>query len=96
MFHTFNKVLLISEGCPIYHGEARRAMDYFSSLRFIPEMAMNPAEFLLDLATGQVKDISIPEVLTTAAAAEQGISPEYERLVIRVSDSFHAYDKLRN
>lgn len=56
---------------------------------------MNPAEFLLDLATGQVKDISIPEVLTTAAAA-QGISPEYERLVIRVSDSFHAYDKLRN
>lgn len=57
---------------------------------------MNPAEFLLDLATGQVKDISIPEVLTTAAAAAQGISPEYERLVIRVSDSFHAYDKLRN
>lgn len=55
---------------------------------------MNPAEFLLDLATGQVKDISIPEVLTAAAA--QGISPEYERLVIRVSDSFHAYDKLRN
>lgn len=87
MFHTFDKVLLISEGCPIYHGEARRAMDYFSSLRFIPEIAMNPAEFLLDLATGQVKDISIPEVLA-AAAAGQGISPEYERLVIRVSDSF--------
>ncbi|KAH7544568.1 hypothetical protein JRO89_XS15G0186200 [Xanthoceras sorbifolium] len=36
-------------------------MEYFSSLRFIPEIAMNPAEFLIDLATGQVNDISVPE-----------------------------------
>jgi len=35
-------------------------MQYFSSLRFIPEIPMNPAEFLLDLATGQVNNISVP------------------------------------
>lgn len=57
----FDKILLISEGCPVYYGKAREAMDYFSSLRFIPEIPMNPAEFLLDLATGQVNDISLPE-----------------------------------
>jgi len=57
----FNKILLISEGYPVYYGKAREAMDYFSSLRVIPEIPMNPAEFLLDLATGQVDDISVPE-----------------------------------
>ncbi|RWW31150.1 hypothetical protein GW17_00004241 [Ensete ventricosum] len=38
-------------------------MHYFSSLGFVPEIAMNPSEFLLDIATGHVKDISIPETL---------------------------------
>ncbi|GAB4845903.1 ABC transporter G member 26 [Ancistrocladus abbreviatus] len=61
MFHMFDKILLIAEGYPVYYGKAREAMDYFSSLGFIPEIPMNPAEFLLDLATGQVNDISIPE-----------------------------------
>ncbi|XP_027337454.1 ABC transporter G family member 26-like [Abrus precatorius] len=60
IFHTFDKLLLISEGYPIYYGKARETMAYFSSLRFIPEIPMNPAEFLLDLATGQVNDISVP------------------------------------
>ncbi|XP_074320119.1 ABC transporter G family member 26 [Silene latifolia] len=61
MFHMFDKILLISEGIPVYYGKAREAMTYFSSLRFNPEIPMNPAEFLLDLATGQINDISIPD-----------------------------------
>lgn len=63
MFYMFDKLLLISEGYPIYHGKARNCMDYFSSLGFIPEIAMNPAEFLLDLSTGQINGIRIPEHL---------------------------------
>ncbi|KAJ8635712.1 hypothetical protein MRB53_009979 [Persea americana] len=63
MFHVFNKILLISDGYPIYYGKARDAMDYFMSLMFVPELAMNPAEFLLDLASGNVNDIKIPEDL---------------------------------
>ncbi|KAL3851111.1 hypothetical protein ACJIZ3_012993 [Penstemon smallii] len=78
MFYMFDKVLLISEGSPVYCGKARESMDYFASLRFIPELAMNPAEFLLDLATGQVNDISVPEELL----ASRG-SSEYEKVVIR-------------
>ena len=76
----FDKVLLISEGCPIYNGKAQQAIEYFSSLRFIPEITMNPAEFLLDLATGQVNDINVPEVLSAPKE-----TAEYERAVIRVS-----------
>jgi len=61
IFHMFDKLLLISEGYPIYYGKAKDAMQYFSSLRFTPEIPMNPAEFMLDLATGQVNNISFPQ-----------------------------------
>ncbi|KAL9319944.1 hypothetical protein ACSQ67_011783 [Phaseolus vulgaris] len=60
IFHMFDKLLLISEGYPVYYGKAKETMEYFSSLRFTPQIPMNPAEFLLDLATGQVNDISVP------------------------------------
>ncbi|KAH6768092.1 ABC-2 type transporter family protein [Perilla frutescens var. frutescens] len=63
MFHMFDKVLLLSEGHPVYYGKAKESVEYFSCLRFVPEIAMNPAEFLLDLATGQVNDISVPDEL---------------------------------
>ncbi|KAJ0044868.1 hypothetical protein Pint_03756 [Pistacia integerrima] len=78
MFHMFDKLLLISEGYPVYYGKARESMDYFSSLSFIPEIAMNPAEFLLDLATGQVNDISVPEGLMASKGASDA-----ERAVIK-------------
>ncbi|PNX93035.1 ABC transporter G family member 26-like protein [Trifolium pratense] len=61
IFHMFSKLLLISEGSPVFYGKAKDTMEYFSSLRFVPEIPMNPAEFLLDLATGQLNDISIPQ-----------------------------------
>ncbi|KAI4306245.1 hypothetical protein L6164_029538 [Bauhinia variegata] len=61
IFHMFDKLLLIAEGYPVYYGKAEESMEYFSSLRFIPEIPMNPAEFLLDLATGQMNGISVPE-----------------------------------
>ena len=54
-------------------------MEYFSSLRFIPVIAMNPAEFLIDLATRQMNDISVPEGLL----ASQG-TPDSDRDVIEV------------
>ncbi|KAJ6298352.1 hypothetical protein OIU76_019495 [Salix suchowensis] len=78
IFHMFDKLLLISEGYPVYYGKARESMEYFSCLRFIPEIAMNPAEFLLDLATGQVNDISVPEDLS----APQGVL-DSEKAVIK-------------
>ncbi|KAK2378177.1 ABC transporter G family member [Trifolium repens] len=65
IFHMFDKLLLISEGSPVFYGKAKDTMEYFSSLRFVPQIPMNPAEFLLDLATGQVNDISIPQDIFT-------------------------------
>ncbi|KAK1311462.1 ABC transporter G family member 26 [Acorus calamus] len=78
MFHMFDKLLLIAEGHPLYHGKARDCLAYFSSLGFVAEIAMNPAEFLLDLATGHVNDISVPEGLGGCQDAQ-----EHEREVIK-------------
>ncbi|PRQ35060.1 putative polar-amino-acid-transporting ATPase [Rosa chinensis] len=63
MFHMFDKLLLIAEGYPVYYGKAGESLEYFSTLRFIPQIPMNPAEFLLDLATGQINDITVPQDL---------------------------------
>ncbi|GFP96729.1 ABC transporter g family member 9 [Phtheirospermum japonicum] len=52
LFYMFHKVLLLSEGNPLYFGECSAALPYFSSLGFAPSVAMNPADFLLDLANG--------------------------------------------
>ncbi|CAK9231345.1 unnamed protein product [Sphagnum troendelagicum] len=60
MFHMFDKLILLSEGYAIFAGYAKDAMDYFSSLSLTPQIAMNPADFLLDLATGTTSDITIP------------------------------------
>ncbi|KAK4439212.1 ABC transporter G family member 9 [Sesamum alatum] len=56
LFYMFHKVLLLSEGNPLYFGKCSSAMDYFSSIGFAPSVTMNPAEFLLDLANGVSTD----------------------------------------
>ncbi|CAN6461412.1 unnamed protein product [Victoria cruziana] len=52
LYHMFDKVILLSDGCPIYHGQASAALDYFASIGFATSVTMNPADFLLDLANG--------------------------------------------
>ncbi|KAJ4841206.1 ABC transporter G member 9 [Turnera subulata] len=52
LFYMFDKVMLLSEGNPLYFGEGSQVMDYFSSVGYAPTILMNPADFLLDLANG--------------------------------------------
>lgn len=52
LYHMFDKVILLSEGCPLYNGPASSALDYFSSLGFSTSIILNPADLLLDLANG--------------------------------------------
>ncbi|XP_073042202.1 ABC transporter G family member 9-like [Primulina eburnea] len=52
LYYMFHKVLLLSEGNPVYFGKGSGALDYFASIGFAPSLAMNPADFLLDLANG--------------------------------------------
>ncbi|KAL5135583.1 ABC transporter G family member 22 [Glycine soja] len=63
LFHKFDKLILLGKGSLLYFGKASDAMDYFQFIGCAPLIAMNPAEFLLDLANGNVNDISVPSEL---------------------------------
>ncbi|KAL5999383.1 ABC transporter G member 22 [Asimina triloba] len=63
LFHKFDKLILLGKGSLLYFGKASEAMVYFASIGCTPLIAMNPAEFLLDLANGNINDVSIPSEL---------------------------------
>ncbi|XP_039140747.1 ABC transporter G family member 9 isoform X2 [Dioscorea cayenensis subsp. rotundata] len=56
LFYMFDKVLLMSDGHPVYFGKASEAMTYFANIGYTPSFPMNPADFLLDLANGVSSD----------------------------------------
>uniref|UniRef100_A0A3Q7J481 ABC transporter domain-containing protein n=1 Tax=Solanum lycopersicum TaxID=4081 RepID=A0A3Q7J481_SOLLC len=64
LYYMFDKVLLLSEGNPLYFGRGEDAMGYFSGIGFPPLVAMNPSDFLLDLSSGILSDD--PRVLSDA------------------------------
>lgn len=54
LYRMFDKVLVLSDGHPIYSGHAGRVMEYLESIGFAPAFNfVNPADFLLDLANGE-------------------------------------------
>ncbi|MBA0776844.1 hypothetical protein Gotri_011786, partial [Gossypium trilobum] len=57
IFYMFHKVLLLCDGNPLYFGQGSATMDYFSSIGYVPSVAMNPSDFLLDLANGIFLDL---------------------------------------
>ncbi|CAK8573098.1 unnamed protein product [Lathyrus sativus] len=58
LYRMFDKVVVLSDGYPIYSGNAGRVMDYLGSVGFVPGFNfVNPADFLLDLANGIVADV---------------------------------------
>lgn len=63
LFHKFDKLILLGKGSLLYFGKASEAMPYFQSIGCAPLIAMNPAEFLLDLANGNTTDVSVPSEL---------------------------------
>ncbi|XP_076917685.1 ABC transporter G family member 22-like [Bidens hawaiensis] len=63
LFHKFDKLILLGKGSLLYYGKASEAMAYFSSIGCSPLIAMNPAEFLLDLANGNMNEVSVPSEL---------------------------------
>lgn len=63
LFCKFDKLILLGKGSSLYFGKASEAMKYFSTMGCSPLISMNPAEFLLDLANGNMNDKSFPSNL---------------------------------
>ncbi|KAJ4954216.1 hypothetical protein NE237_031048 [Protea cynaroides] len=70
LFNKFDKLILLGKGSSLYFGKASEAMLYFSSIGCAPVIAMNPAEFLIDLANGNINDKSIPSELENKVLLE--------------------------
>ncbi|KAJ8494265.1 hypothetical protein OPV22_015986 [Ensete ventricosum] len=60
LFNMFDKLILLGRGSSLYFGKTSEAMLYFSSIGCSPLIPMNPAEFLIDLANGNINDKSVP------------------------------------
>ncbi|GAB4845019.1 hypothetical protein Ancab_038422 [Ancistrocladus abbreviatus] len=76
LFSKFDKLILLGKGSSLYFGKASEALSYFSSIGYSPLIAMNPAEFLIDLVNGNMEDKSIPSQL------EETPSPAGEKMVV--------------
>ncbi|XP_034196854.1 ABC transporter G family member 22-like isoform X4 [Prunus dulcis] len=63
IFNKFDKLILLGGGSSLYFGKASEAMMYFSSIGCAPLIAMNPADFLIDLANGNTNEKSLPTEL---------------------------------
>ncbi|KAG2681971.1 hypothetical protein I3760_11G168500 [Carya illinoinensis] len=74
LFYMFDKISLLSEGNPLYFGRGSEAIEYFSSIGYSPSVAMNPADFLLDLANGVKSDNSNEDIVLV----KQSLSSAYK------------------
>ncbi|XP_058088082.1 ABC transporter G family member 21 isoform X2 [Magnolia sinica] len=70
LYRMFDKVVVLSEGYPIFSGSAARALDYFGSIGYVSGPAVNPADFLLDLANGVILDTKQGDQLENHARPE--------------------------
>ncbi|GMH24297.1 hypothetical protein Nepgr_026140 [Nepenthes gracilis] len=89
LFYMFDKVLLLSEGNPLYFGKGDEVMQCFSSLGYSPSIAMNPADFLLDLANGVLPDDSRED---QAAVKHALVSAYKANLSHQVKAEIHEHD----
>eukprot|EP00899_Mesostigma_viride_P027763 jgi/Mesvir1/8171/Mv12476-RA.1 len=65
MYNMFDKLMLLTDGHIMFYGCARDAMPFFAKLGYAPNYNCNPADYLLDLAMGEVADdagLPAPEV----------------------------------
>ncbi|XP_002991839.2 ABC transporter G family member 22 [Selaginella moellendorffii] len=74
LYHMFDNLLLLSNGHAIFFGRGQDALPYFSSIGLNASLLMNPADFLLDLANGNISDTSIPPELEIKLIQSKGDS----------------------
>ncbi|XP_057447944.1 ABC transporter G family member 21-like isoform X2 [Lotus japonicus] len=83
LYRMFDKVVVLSDGYPIYSGQAGRVMDYLESVGFVPAFNfVNPADFLIDLANGIVADMKPNDKITHhegQASIKQSLVSSYKK-----------------
>jgi len=75
MFQMFDNVLLLADGHIVYYGKASKVVPYFASLGYPCTPHYNPADYMLELVTSDVKTEdgrAVKEVLADAYTERKG------------------------
>ncbi|TKY59311.1 ABC transporter G family member 14 [Spatholobus suberectus] len=92
LFYMFQKILLLSDGKSLYFGKGENVMNYFSSIGYAPSVAMNPTDFLLDLAN---EDTNVTkQVLLSAFESNVECEVRMELQISRVSFHDNSEDEI--
>jgi hypothetical protein len=60
LYQQLDKLMLLAEGHVVYYGGAQQTVSWFSALGFAMPYGVNVADFLLDLAQGEVSGTGVP------------------------------------
>ena len=90
LFQLLDKLLLLSDGHAIYYGSASLAADWFHRLGFTLPYGVNAADFLLDVASGDVTS-DADRVDGTGDAARRALVAAYERFADLVTADQDGY-----
>jgi ABC-type multidrug transport system ATPase subunit len=61
IYEMFDKILILSEGKLMYHGDSMRAVDYFANVGYPCPESFNPADFYLDLLSPDNRSLESEE-----------------------------------
>ncbi|XP_033100228.1 ATP-binding cassette sub-family G member 1-like isoform X2 [Anneissia japonica] len=75
LFEMFDKLYILGEGRCLYYGSVRSLVPYMSSLGFICPPYHNPADYVIEVASGEYGDA----VMAMTKAVQDGVCDEYWR-----------------
>ncbi|XP_042674061.1 broad substrate specificity ATP-binding cassette transporter ABCG2 isoform X2 [Centrocercus urophasianus] len=93
IFKLFDSLTLLALGKVLYHGPAKQALEYFSSIGYECEPFNNPADFFLDIINGDSTAVAASKEDHKPADTGKGVSNENggieENVSISVVDTLH-------
>lgn len=70
VFYSFDKLILMADGCMVYTGPPSRCLAYLARLGYAPPMDYNPADFVMDLVTSTEAGVGAGLVLSGSKAVD--------------------------
>ncbi|XP_041364634.1 broad substrate specificity ATP-binding cassette transporter ABCG2-like [Gigantopelta aegis] len=91
IFKLFDNLMLLSAGETVYFGSAHKALEHFHSIGYVCEEHNNPADFFLDVVTGDVLTLADAD---TDAIHTEGLDESLQKKLVNGFQSSESNTKL--